>query len=361
MRSRLSRSLLALAGAVLVALPVTAQDFRDRDTSFGSERLYPYAPSPPQGFSPNRWKLGVQVRNLDTGVLITQVAAGSPAEQAGLRAGDTIVNVGGYQVGYVDGRLYDLGDEVAQRVNERGQVLLLFSSREGRLASRRVSMTSSERVRISGQIAHERGRISLSPPGVVTIRVLDVTHPQWRDVVIQRYPIRTNTLPVNFAFDVDPSLVRPDHRYAVDAHLYVPAGHFHAVPQPLPALSGTVSARLVLQGGEQWQDPGQWYRQHLGREATPGELSAWRDAMERGESPEEIEAQILGGRESHDRRGGDYRDVIRDSLRAGGQTQPAPADVDRYQNQLEQAGQESRAAVLQRILQEMRQRQQRNP
>jgi hypothetical protein len=71
------------------------------------------------------WRLGVFAVNRDNGVLITRVLPGTPAFRAGLERRDLIVTVNGYQIGYVTGRLYPLGDELQRRADRSGRVTLL--------------------------------------------------------------------------------------------------------------------------------------------------------------------------------------------------------------------------------------------
>ena len=106
--------------AVALVLTLNPQDaaaqatIRSRDLSeawSAAPSLLPSASSTPSwNAQPNSWRLGVAIQNVDTGVVLTDVEAGMPAQQAGLETGDIIVNVGGFQVGYVKGALFDLGD-----------------------------------------------------------------------------------------------------------------------------------------------------------------------------------------------------------------------------------------------------------
>jgi C-terminal processing protease CtpA/Prc len=74
---------------------------------------------------PLTWRLGVYAVNTSTGVRVTRSLPGTPAWNVGLERGDVIVSVNGYQVGYVQGRLYPLGEELQRRAGPRGDVLLL--------------------------------------------------------------------------------------------------------------------------------------------------------------------------------------------------------------------------------------------
>ncbi len=78
----------------------------------------------------SRWQLGVAVRYVPQGCVITRVARASVAQQAGLEAGDIILSVNGGPLGYVGGRLYDLEDELNRRADVYGRVNLAI--RNGR-------------------------------------------------------------------------------------------------------------------------------------------------------------------------------------------------------------------------------------
>lgn len=82
------------------------------------------------------WKIGVAVRNLETGVEITEVLKNSPASLAHLEARDVIVTVNGQQVGIVAGRDVHLLDALAAHADTTGRVLLLVHNhRDGSLVN----------------------------------------------------------------------------------------------------------------------------------------------------------------------------------------------------------------------------------
>jgi S1-C subfamily serine protease len=109
-------------------------------------RIKEFAPRwiPPRG----DWKLGVWVYNTENGVVITRVARGSAAEREGLEPGDQIVNVGGYQVGYVGDWFYPLGYELQRQAGRRGEVLLLVQNVRGKeLVNLRVQLDRGAPIR----------------------------------------------------------------------------------------------------------------------------------------------------------------------------------------------------------------------
>jgi hypothetical protein len=77
---------------------------------------------------PQRWVLGVHAYNTDSGVVVTHVVPGSAAAEVGLEPRDIIVTVDGFQVGYVGGRLYTLGDELQHRAGRGGRIRLLVQN-----------------------------------------------------------------------------------------------------------------------------------------------------------------------------------------------------------------------------------------
>jgi len=93
--------------------------------------------------APPRWWLGVYAYNTSGGVVITRVTPNSPAARAGLEPRDRIVTVEGYQVGYVQRRLYPLGPELQLRARPNGDVGLLVQNwRNGELTNMDVRLGS---------------------------------------------------------------------------------------------------------------------------------------------------------------------------------------------------------------------------
>lgn len=131
-------------------------------------------PTPGRG----RWTLGITATDTETGVRINRVMPRSAADRAGLERGDLIVTVNGYQVGFVQGRLYDLPTELERRADRRGRVRLLVQNRrDGQLQNLDVRLDSgsgagrppdsdSEPSQPPVEGATLTGRALLNPPNV---------------------------------------------------------------------------------------------------------------------------------------------------------------------------------------------------
>jgi putative lipoprotein len=214
----------AVVLSVLLASSVTVgQEVRDRQSpgvvpDSERSRIQPQY-LPPGIQNPGPFKLGVFARNTQTGVQLTQVLPGSVAQRAGLEAGDTIVTVGGYQVGYVSGTLYDMGEELARRVDRQGRVTLLVRNhRDGRLLNLPIQFTAGLWT-VSGNL-YAKGTVGGSRTAALTVRLLDVTQPRWRDVTIAEVNLEVPARwPARYRLEVDPASIRTGHRYAVDARV----------------------------------------------------------------------------------------------------------------------------------------------
>ena len=216
---------LALLGAVCTDDASAQATIRSRDlaTSDWSTPLAPAPfgqPTPSWNNQPNSWRLGVAIDNRETGVLLTDVERGLPADNAGLQRGDLIISVGGFQVGYVDGALFDLGDELRRRTDSQGRVtMLVFDARNRQLRSLPVTLAQQNAAGVRGQILC-RERINLTSQAVLTVRLRDVTYPTWQNVTLGQQVIANPPHPpIPFSIEFDPATMYPDHRYAVDAWL----------------------------------------------------------------------------------------------------------------------------------------------
>lgn len=357
-RFTFAAAFLASAAAQHAAAQTATQaSARSRDLSAAWSAAPSLLPStsatPSWNAQPNSWRLGVAIQNVDTGVVLTDVEAGMPAQQAGLETGDIIVNVDGFQVGYVEGALFDLGDEIRRRVDQNGKVdFLVFDNRNRRLQNLPVTLVQQNAASIRGEVIC-RERITLTQQAVLTVRLRDVTYPNWQNVEVGKQVI-TNPKhpPIPFAIAVDKSQIYQDHKYAVDAYLVDngkivlqssaalpvnPLGNNAALQVNLVKVGANVPPSNTYAVG-QLDQINQWYKQYLRRDASAQELNAWQSYLQAGKSPQDIQAYILGSSEYFDRMG-NQRDPY---LAALYQTllgrQPTAAEMQQFVSQYQQYG-----------------------
>jgi putative lipoprotein len=332
---RLTVLLACLAGEE----PTAAQESRDRDsgpaqsTPVGTEAQSRYLP--PGGQPSGTYKLGITPRNTDTGVQILQVAAGSVAQRSGLEPNDVIVNVAGYQVGLVGGRLYDIGDELAKRVDSRGRVsLLVRNSRDGKLINVPVQFTSSLWT-ISGEIATS-DRVNPGPNAVVTVRLIDVTRPQWATNAIAEVSFSAQgRWPLAYRMDFDPGLLKSGHQYAMEAKVVerglilmqtIPASKVNLHTNSTRSNLKLISTGIRPTGNNLSPSAqiGQWYQQYLGRAASPREISAWESDLKSGGSLQKVQASLLSSSEFYDQQNDNPERFVNEVYTAVEGTPPSP-------------------------------------
>lgn len=199
-----------------------SQELRDRDANGSTGQAPQGRYLPPGARPPEQVTVGAQVRYTDTGVVLTRIQPGSAAERAGLETNDTIVTVAGYQVGVVDGRRFDLSDEIARRIDGRGRVtLLVLDHRNRRLVN--VPLTLRGDAVPAGQWAvlgelRLPGGLPLSPASRATIRLLDATRPLANEPPLAQVSVPVfRRQPPAYRLEVDPTLLQPGRRYALDA------------------------------------------------------------------------------------------------------------------------------------------------
>jgi len=321
-----------------------AQDVRTRDPGGVVVGGVPASVAAPVS-RPAALPLGIMARNTATGVEVVSVNPGSVAQASGLQAGDTIINVGGYQVGMVGDRVYDVGDEVAKHVNAAGQVpLLVRNGRTGALTTIPAQFGTASRA-INGVLNAPQG-LQVPPTSVITVRLLDVTEPQWRDVALTQ-----GQLPVARGFPVsyrlDPPAATPQHRYAVDARVE-DAGHVLLQtnsPITLASLDREQRVDLTLTGqaapaptavvpSAQIQ---QWIQTYLGRQPRPYETEVWLADLQQGKSLADVQAGILSSSEYFERQRSNRDLYVADVFRQLYGVPPTPVQMADLQARYDRA------------------------
>jgi hypothetical protein len=319
-----------------------AQGDRDRDGSIndpfldgsdaGSMAQGRYLP--PSQRPPTNFRLGIYSRNSDTGVLVTNVNPGSVAQQSGIEAQDIIIAVGGYQVGIVSGRTYDISEELERRVDAQGRVLLLVRNhRDGRLVNIPVQFngnTPGLGISVFGS-ANTASRPPAQSGMTLLARVVDTTYPQWQNVSLGETQVPlTGRWPIDFQVDLDPSQIRPNHRYALDVQVVqrgYPILQMNS-PSAINLANGSPRVAVTLVPGPNSGSGGGinpdirpidqigiWYEQLAGRRMTDRESTVWQRELARGKSLDEIYATFLASTEYSDRFRGNMDLYINDIYR----------------------------------------------
>lgn len=222
------------------------------DANQSAPRLAPPASDPDYG-----WFLGVTVSYRDIGAECTTVVRRSPAQQAGLEAGDLIVSVNGYQVGRVNGRLFPLERELDLRADRRGRVQLLVQDhRSGRLAKVDVRLEDAERRRdpierpdqlLIGTVSANR-RSRLPDNAVLVVSLVDVTgRLSSLNPIAQRTFSDLGPLPIPFELPYNPARIRANHDYSMRAYVTVHGVKVLSTRGVYPVLSGRPQGRIRLE------------------------------------------------------------------------------------------------------------------
>ena len=378
--ARLFSSLLIVVFSFLLEGTSRSQDYRDRDASgavgdpFGDALADPQARfAPPGQRPPPNFRLGIYSRSTPTGVVVTNVQPGSPAQQAGIEVNDTIITVGGYQVGVVNGRNYDIAEELTRRVDGQGRATLLVqNSRNGQLLNIPVQFNGGfpgYGLAVTGSV--NTGNRNLVVQGMIlNVRLVDISYPQWQNVAVAETQIPyTGRWPINYQLDIDSTRIRPDHRYGVDAVITQFGNPVLATNSPVPVnvASGNPIANLTLipsrdqstgqnlpASGQPIQQISGWYQQLLGRNLNDREQAVWQRELAKGKPLDEILATILCSSEYFDQYRGNvdlYIDGIYQFLFGRNAT---PQEIQRLRNQMSQSAELRRLAIQSLIRQRNR-------
>ena len=270
-----------------------------------------------------KWRLGIYPEDTDTGVRVAEVVRGSAAERVGLEVNDRLVSIGGYQVGYVGGTLYDIGAEFERHADANGWVrVLVQNNRDGKLMNMPLQLDPRHES-ITGTITY-RDRTALPRDAVATVELREVLRPDLRPVTIARQTISPATRsPIQFSMDYDPSEINARRTYVIDATISAGGRQIYAMRQSASIFNGRPSTNVQLlvestaTGGpamnrnEQLAQITQWFRDYLRREPRAQELYVWESHLARGGSLSDVQLQILSTPEFYYQSNGDDMTYIR--------------------------------------------------
>lgn len=305
---------------------------------------------------PQDWQLGVRVDNTESGVLVRSVNPSSAGARARLEPDDLIIAVGGYQVGMIDGRLFDLGEELRRRADSKGSVSMLVQDHNnGRIANVRVQLDAN-RSTLSGELIY-RERLPLPSDAIVTIQIEDLTRPYAavRGGQISVRPIAGTSIP--FEIPYDSTYIFPEDTYQVRAYVTSGGRTIFETNQPQRVitqgnpskvrldlvtvgtqLASTPSPSVVTAGYPNYNSLDDQiiaiYRQYLGRNPTPGELAAIRFSPNIQTRISTLPIEMMAAQEYYDAAGNNNQVWLQKVFTTIVGKPPTPAEFDVWNRRL---------------------------
>jgi uncharacterized lipoprotein YbaY len=314
----------------------------------------PGIPGVPQQTSQPRWRLGVYSKDTDAGVRIVQVLSGSAASRAGLEADDVIVAVNGYQVGFVNGQLFDCASEFERGATPEGWVRVLVQNhRNSRLMTMPIQL-ESRLSSISGSIVLNDRLASLPADAYVTVELQEILRPGAPAVTLSRQVLnRPRQFPIPFQIDFDPQQIDTRRSYVVTGRVQTPLETLYAPTSLVPVLTPGRPTTVNLAFDRVAANPGapigpygqgvtldqvvQMFQQYLGREPTRSELATWQVDLQRGAQLADVRSDILGQNQFFNQCDRDERVYIDRLHELVLGRRPTPEEVDYWMSRYNQS------------------------
>ncbi|MFG0331800.1 MAG: YbaY family lipoprotein [Maioricimonas sp. JB049] len=259
-----------------------------------------------------KWRLGVYSKDLDTGVRIMQVVPNSAAERAGLEADDLIVAVNGYQVGYINGELYDCAFEFERHADQDGWVRVLVQNNRDRQLVVLPVQLDSRLEKITGTIAY-RDRRRLPSGAAASIELREMIRPGAPMVAIARKSVSDlRNVPVSFDIEYDPTQIDPRRTYLLHATITADGRTLYTTKQNYTVLTGNrprnvamvVDAVPTSGSGSPYdardariEELVGLFRDYLQRDPYAWEMPIWTSELAQGEPLYKAQTELLAGNE----------------------------------------------------------------
>lgn len=274
--------------------------------------LYTQPGQPPVQPQQQRWRLGVYSKDMDTGVRIHQVVANGAAARAGLEVNDTIVAVNGYQVGFVNGQLFDCATEFERHADRNGWVTMLVQNhRNNQLVNVPVQL-DSRLATVQGSLAIRNGQ-SLPPGSIINVELREFLGGNASPVTFASTRIdKFNAHPIPFEISFDPAHLSANGQYLVYASVVqngrevyrtaqnTPVSHQAGQPpRPInvqldPVQPTYQNQPIQLDRNSQIAQIVKWFEQYLGRPPSDKELAVWLSAISNGYPLSQVQQELLG-------------------------------------------------------------------
>ena len=314
-----------------------------------STPLDPNFSQTPSSQAAQRWRLGIYPEDTDTGVVVKEIVRGSAAERAGLEVNDRIISVQGYQVGYVNGVVFDIGQEMERHADTQGWVrILVQDNRNGRLMNLPVQLDGRSEA-ITGTITY-RDRSALPRDAVATVELRENVRSDIRPITIARQTVTgIRSVPIQFSLEYDPTQVDNRRQYVLHASITSQGREIYSMRTDVPvsvnrpannvqllveSTSSFPAGTTAPNRQEQIAQISQWFRQYLGREPRAQELYVWEAHLDRGGTLADAQLQILSTPEFYYQSNADDTEYIRRMFLLVTNRQPSQQEVTQWMNRL---------------------------
>ena len=296
----------------MIPVPNPSPDQYPNDPRYSRDRVDTrIAPGTPTGPTSRRWRLGVYSKDTEVGVRIVQVVPNSAAARARLEPEDVIVSVNGYQVGYVNGALYDCSTEFERRADKDGWVSILVQNNRDRSLVNVPLQLESRLQRIQGTLGLDPR--SLPQNAMVQVELREIVRPEAPPVTLaSTYVADRKSYPLPFEIEFDPMQIDSRRTYIVTAKvtnanrtLYETRQNYQvlapgqpkqvalALEQVQSPINTNPGPRTPMDRNQQMAQIRQWFSGYLCRNPTDRELTLWMQALDNGYSLPDVQVELL--------------------------------------------------------------------
>ena len=306
----------------------------------------------------NQWRIGIRSRDTDHGVRVIQVLPGSPADVARLEPNDVIVAVGGYQVGRVNGRRFDLGSEFDQRCDENGTTFLLVQNNRDRSLVTMDVQLEPRFSKITGEVVWKSER-RLPQDSYAHVELREVVRRGAPPIVLAEKLIyglkqthKTGRAP--FEIEYDPKEINVNRMYTVHCQIFSDTHTIYEAERPYPVITNNNPRTAVMQMVQtyDWYNPQhtdvneanrEWdqfvtlYRRYMGRDLRAEQEYAYRNHFDRGYHIDEALVDVIGSEEFYQRCNKDDRQFISTAFQMRKGRRPTEQEVQFWLAKLEES------------------------